>query len=87
MEIKNRTFEASVRLYYDSHKSSRLAIEKLSESYTIGKKWEKEFNVLLVGKDSDELKLRTVELFFVAKKNDGYKFAEVTIEEDYTIYP
>jgi hypothetical protein len=86
MEIKNRTFEASIRLYYETHKLSKVAIDKLAETYKVGKKWEKEFNILLVGKDSDELKLRTVELFFFAKKMDGFKCAEVTIEEDYTIY-
>lgn len=86
MEIKNRTFEACVKLHFDSNKLSKHAIDSLTETYQIGKKWEKEFNVLLQGKDSDELKLRTVELFFIAKKLDGFRCADVTIEEDYTIY-
>ncbi len=86
MEIKNRAFEATIRLYYETNKLSNVAIDKLNESYKIGTTWEKEFNVSLIGKDCDELKLQTVELFFFAKKTEGFKCAEVTIEEDYTMY-
>lgn len=85
MEIKNLTFEAKVSLYFKSCVDSNHAQKELSKSFTIGKKWEKEFNVNLSSNDSENLRAKIVELFIYSKSLGGFKFAEVTIEEDYVI--
>lgn len=85
MEIKNLTFEAKVSLYFKSCADSKHAQKELSKSFTIGKRWEKEFNVNLSSNDSENLRTRIVELFIYSKSLGGFKFSEVTIEEDYII--
>lgn len=85
MEIKNLTFEAKVSLYFKSCEDAKHAQKELSKSFTIGKKWEKEFNVNLSSTDSENLRSKIVELFIHSKALGGFKFSEVTIEEDYII--
>ena len=85
MEIKILTFDAKVSLYFKSCADSKHAQKELSKSFTIGKRWEKEFNVNLSSNDSENLRTRIVELFIYSKSLGGFKFSEVTIEEDYII--
>lgn len=85
MEIKNLTFEAKVSLYFKSCEDAKYAQKELSKNFNIGKKWEKEFNVNLSSTDSENLRSKIVELFIYSKALGGFKFSEVTIEEDYII--
>ena len=88
MEITDQQIDAKIFVKFDTDKNATKSMEKFNEEFPdlkTKKRWDREFTIILPDTTSDTVKVKSGELFSYLEDYIGFKFIDVTIEEDYSI--
>lgn len=88
MKIEDLTIEASIRVKFDTDKNANKSLDKFKEDYPTfktKKRWDREYSIFITDTNSDVIKLKSGEIFSLVEDYIGFKYIEVSIEEEFYI--
>jgi len=86
MKIEDLSIEASIRVKFNTDKNAVKCLEQFNEDYPefkTKKRWDREFSVFLKENSSDFIKVKSGEVFSSVEDFEGFKYIEVSIEEEF----